>query len=112
MYYICNIKIINKLLTMQRIDFISNAILIKSQKRFTKSQYANQHTLGKPFNDTDYIFEGLFRSNNDWVLSKDNEYFTVPMGTNKIQSNQSDPSQPKERRKIELIEISDLNYDD
>jgi predicted ATP-dependent serine protease len=97
---------------MQRIDFISNAILIKSQKRFTKSQYANQHTLGKPFNDTDYIFEGLFRSNNDWVISKNDEYFTVPIGTNKVQTNSSDPIQSKERRKIDLVEISDLNYDD
>ena len=97
---------------MQRIDFISNAILIKSQKRFTKSQYSNQHTLGKPFNDTDYIFEGLFRTNNDFVLSKNEEYFTVPIGTNKVQTSQPNISQPKERRKIDLVEISDLNYDD
>ena len=97
---------------MQRIDFISNAILIKSQKRFTKSQYSDQHILGKPFNDTDYIFEGIFRTNNDFILSKNNEYFTVPIGTNKIQTSQSDQSQHKERRKIDLVEISDLNYDD
>ena len=39
---------------MQKIDKLTNPILIKGQKRFLKSEYANQHTLGKPFNDTEF----------------------------------------------------------
>jgi predicted ATP-dependent serine protease len=97
---------------MQRIDFISNAILIKSRKRYEKSKYANMHTVGKPFNDTDFIFEGLFRSNNDFVLSKNNEYFTVPASTQNIQTNPSNNEKQKQKVKIELIEIANLKYDD
>ena len=87
---------------MQRIDFISNAILIKSRKRYEKSKYANMHTVGKPFNDTDYIFEGLFRTNNDFVLSKNNEYFTVPASTQNIQTN---PSNNEKQKQIYLFQL-------
>lgn len=97
---------------MQRIDFISNAILIKSRKRYEKSKYANQHTLGKPFNDTDYIFEGLFRTNNDFIVSKNGEYYTIPATTQNIQTKQSTPDKQKQKAKIKLIEIADLKYDD
>jgi predicted ATP-dependent serine protease len=96
---------------MQRIDFITNAILIKCQKRFLKSEYANQHQLGKPFNDTDYTFEGLFRSYKDWVISKNGEYFEVPIQTQSIKT-QSNPMEPKQPVKIELIQIADLHYDE
>jgi predicted ATP-dependent serine protease len=97
---------------MQKIDVITNAILIKCQKRFLKSEFTNQHELGKPFNDTDYTFEGLFRSYKEWVIQKNGEYYTVPMSTQSISSNGSNPSAEKKKINIELIQIDDLNYDE
>ena len=96
---------------MQKIDFITNAILIKCQKRFQKSEFANQHELGKPFNDTDFIFEGLYRSYKDWVISKNGEYFEVPINTQSI-STGSNPTAEKKKINIELIQIDDLHYDE
>ena len=97
---------------MQKLDLITNAILIKCQKRYSKSEYSNQHQLGKPFNDTDYIFEGMFRSYKDWVISKNGEYFMVPMNTQSIAPNNSTSAIEKKKVNIELIQIADLNYDE
>lgn len=95
---------------MQKTETPTNAILIKCQKRFNKSEYKNLHKLGSNYNDTDYIFEGLFRSYKDWLISKNGEYFTVPIGTQKIQSNSI--NEMSKKLNIELVKIADLKYDD
>jgi predicted ATP-dependent serine protease len=97
---------------MQKIDKLTNPILIKGQKRFLKSEYANQHTLGNKFNDTDYIFEGMYRTYKDWILSKDDEFYIVPMSTQSISTNPTTGKIEKKKIEINLVQIADLQYDD
>lgn len=97
---------------MQKIEFISNAILIKARKRFEKSAYANQHQVGKPFNGTKYTFQGMFRSNNDFIISDKSNHYTIPITTEKITSSKNGkPQIEKKKPKINLIQVSDLKYD-
>lgn len=98
---------------MEKIDFVSNAILIKAQKRFEKSKFAKSHKIGKPFQETEYIFRGLFRTNQHWVLELDGEYFIMPFTNSKSTqpTNPSMPSIPSTPRVINLVEVADLKYD-
>ena len=99
---------------MQKIDKLTNSILIKSQKRFLKSEYSNLHTLGSSFNDTEYKFEGMYRSYKEWILSKNEEFYIVPMSTQSISTNLITGEIEKENKQIEinLVQIADLEYDD
>jgi predicted ATP-dependent serine protease len=97
---------------MQKIDKLTNPILIKGQKRFLKSEFANLHTIGNSFNDTEYKFEGMYRTYKDWILSKDDEFYIVPMSTQSISTNPTTGQFEKKQIEINLVEISDLKYDD
>ena len=97
---------------MQKIDKLTNPILIKGQKRFLKSEYASQHTLGSKFNDTDFIFEGMYRTYKDWIVSKDGEFYIVPMNTQSISTNPTTGAIERKPIEINLVQISDLKYDD
>ena len=96
---------------MEKLDFVSNAILIKAQKRFDNSRFAKSHKIGKPFQETEYIFRGLFRTNQHWVLELNGEYFIMPFVGKPSQSNTSTPSIPSTPRVINLVEVADLKYD-
>ena len=97
---------------MQKIDKLTNPILIKGQKRFLKSEYANQHTLGKPFNDTEFTFEGMYRTYKDWIVSKNGEFYIVPISTQTISTNPTTGKIENKPIEINLIRIADLQYDD
>lgn len=86
----------------------TNAILIKARKRYEASSYKNQHALDKPF-DKDYIFKGLFRTGQHWVLQKGKEHFIEPI----IQMpKKSTPAPAKGAPQIRLVQIADLEYDE
>ena len=97
---------------MQKIDKLTNPILIKGQKRFLKSEYANQHTLGKPFNDTEFTFEGMYRTYKDWIVSKNGEFYIIPISTQSISTNPTTGTIENKPIEINLIRIADLQYDD
>jgi hypothetical protein len=98
---------------MQRLDFVTNAILIKAQKRFDNSRFAKSHKINKPFQGTDYIFKGLYRDNRQWVLEKDNDFFLCEMNSNTKPTKSNDSIDIKtEPRKINLVQVADLQYDE
>lgn len=100
---------------MEKIDFITNAILIKSRKRFEKSSYSTKFLIDQPFNEDGFIFKGLFRDNRNWVLEKNGEYFMFPINQSSplIKTSKEIKNTPtKELKKIELIEVSDFFYND
>ena len=96
---------------MQKIEFISNAILIKAKNRFEKSSYVNHHKVGKPFNGSKYTFEGMFRTNNDYIISDSSGHYTIPITSETVKTTNGKPSIEKKKPKIELIQVSDLKYD-
>jgi KaiC/GvpD/RAD55 family RecA-like ATPase len=96
---------------MERIE-TSNAILIKCQKRFQASKFANQYTIGEQFENTEFTFQGMYRSNQHWVLksnSDKDEYFIVPFkgkpSTSTVNPMIKTPVQ------INLVQVADLSYD-
>jgi predicted ATP-dependent serine protease len=86
----------------------TNAILIKARKRFEDSQYKKQHALDKPFGKG-YIFKGLYRTGQHWIVQKGKDYFIEPIH----QMAKSVPL-PANRPapQIRLVEIADLQYDE
>lgn len=97
---------------MEKLDFVSNAILIKAQKRFDSSRFAKSHKIGKQFQDSEYIFRGLFRTNQHWVLELNDEYFIMPFaGKSSSPTNTAHPAIPNTPRVINLVEVADLEYD-
>jgi predicted ATP-dependent serine protease len=89
----------------------TNAMLLKAEKRFLRSEFVNQYELNKTFGDTEFIFRGIWRTNRDFVLQNpiNKETYIIPF---KSQSAKSANTNPIEPRKIELVKIADLNYDD
>lgn len=88
---------------------LTNAQILKAEKRFLRSSFANQHQLKKSFNGSEYMFRGIWRSNREYIVSLDSQTFLVPIETTKtVQS----PIAKREPRKIELVKIDELNYDD
>jgi predicted ATP-dependent serine protease len=95
---------------MQEIQ-ITNAQILKAEKRFQRSRFADKYQLKTPFNGTEYLFRGIWRSNREFIISSGSQTFLIPMEN----SNPSKPNQPsaiKEPRKIELVKIDDVHYDD
>lgn len=101
-------------MSMERLDFVTNAILIKAQKRFDKSRFAKSHKIDTPFQGTEYTFKGLYRSNQHWVLEKGGEYFLYQIGPTGKSAKSNDPIgiQNTEPRKINLVQVADLQYDE
>jgi hypothetical protein len=97
---------------MEKIQ-LTNAQILKAEKRFQRSEFTSQHQLKSKFQESEYILRGIWRSNNEWIVSKGNETYLLPMGPIGISHKSNDPiGNPKEPRKIELIKIDDLDYDD
>jgi predicted ATP-dependent serine protease len=98
---------------MQRLDFVTNAILIKARKRFESSRFAKSHKIDKPFQGTDYTFKGLYRDNRQWVLENNGDYFLCEMNSNSKPTKSNDIADIKtEPRKINLVQVADLQYDE
>lgn len=98
---------------MQRLDFVTNAILIKARKRFEKSRFAKSHKIDKPFQGSDYIFKGLYRDNRNWVLENDGDYFLSEITSSAKPANSANtPTIKTEPRKINLVQVADLKYDE
>ena len=97
---------------MEKLDFVTNAILIKAKKRFDSSRFAKSHKIGKKFLDTNYTFHGLYRTNQHWILESNGEYFLHAFAGKVTQSNPANPAIPSTLRKINLVEVSDLKYDE
>ena len=98
---------------MEKIQ-LSNAQILKAEKRFLRSEFASMHTLKSPFNGTDYLLRGIYMSNSEWILSKGDNTFLLPIGYSGKTSTTHTlpiPEIPKEPRKINLIQVSDLTYD-
>lgn len=93
---------------MQNLEFVTNAILIKAKNRFESSKFANQHKIGQPFNGSDLIFKGLYRDNQNWILEKNDKYFLHEIGSEITKST----SIKKSPRKINLVQVADLEYDE
>ena len=64
---------------MEKLEVVTNAILIKSRKRFDNSRFAKSHKIDENFLDTKYKFKGLYRTNQHWVLESKGEYFIMPL---------------------------------
>ena len=94
---------------------LTNAQVLKAEKRFLRSKYSNQHKLKSRFNETDLLFRGLWRSNTQWILSnntaKNPEFFLVPMAASPTK-NKPAPIEQKTPVNIQLVKIADINYDD
>lgn len=98
---------------MQRLDFVTNAILIKARKRFEKSRFAKSHKIDKPFQGSDYIFKGLYRDNRNWVLENNGDYFLSEITSSAKPTNTANtPTIKTEPRKINLVQVADLKYDE
>ena len=97
---------------------LTNAQVLKAEKRFLRSKYSSLHTIKSKFDGSDLYFRGIWRSNTQWILSssmaKDTEFFLVPMAANSAKSKPSAPiaNQSKPPINIQLVKIADLNYDD
>jgi predicted ATP-dependent serine protease len=85
----------------------TNAILIKAKKRHEASKFAKQWTIDKPY-EKGYIFKGLFRTGQHWLVQKGKEYFIDPIN----QMPKSKPQPTKGTPSIRLVQIADLNYDE
>ena len=83
----------------------TNAILIKAKKRHEASKFAKQYTIDKPY-EKGYIFKGLFRTGQHWLVQKGKEYFIDPIN----QMPKSKPTPTKGTPSIRLVQIADLNY--
>jgi predicted ATP-dependent serine protease len=86
----------------------TNAILIKARKRHETSSFAKQHTVDKPYGKG-YIFKGLFRTGQHWLVQKGKEYFIDPINS---MPKKSTPAPSKGAPQIRLVQIADLNYDE
>jgi hypothetical protein len=98
---------------MEKIQ-LTNAQILKAEKRFLRSEFASMHTLKSPFNGTDYLLRGIYMSNSEWILSKGDNTYLSPIGYSgktSITHTLPNPEIPKEPRKINLIQVSDLTYD-
>jgi KaiC/GvpD/RAD55 family RecA-like ATPase len=96
---------------------LTNAQVLKAEKRFLRSRFADQHRLKTKFQDGEYYFRGIWRSNVQWILSssleKNTEFFLVDMGPRGKTMQGSDPvGSPKAPVNIQLVKIADLNYDE
>ena len=97
---------------MEKLEVVTNAILIKSRKRFDNSRFAKSHKIDENFLDTQYKFKGLYRTNQHWVLESKGEYFIMPFAGKAVQTNSITNSTTSSLRKINLVQVSDLKYDD
>jgi predicted ATP-dependent serine protease len=92
---------------MEKIE-ASNAALIKAAKRFSNSKFAKSHLIGQPFQDTEYIFRGMYRSGKHWILESNSEYFLMSLDSRTNSLTSSNNFTPMV---INLVEVSDLQYD-
>lgn len=97
---------------------LTNAQVLKAEKRFLRSKFAELHKLKTKFQDGQYYFRGIWRSNTQWILSttleKNTEFFLMDIGPrgNSMKGNDPVGLPAKEPLNIQLIKIADLNYDE
>jgi KaiC/GvpD/RAD55 family RecA-like ATPase len=90
---------------------LTNAQILKAEKRHERSRFADKYQLKTPYNGTEYLFRGIWRSNREFIISRGTETYLVPFGNSNPNPN-NDTIKSAEPRKIELVQIDDLNYDD
>jgi predicted ATP-dependent serine protease len=90
---------------------LTNAQILKAEKRHERSRFADKYQLKTPYNGTEYLFRGIWRSNREFIISLGTETYLVPFGNSNPNPN-NDSIKSAEPRKIELVQIDDLNYDD
>jgi predicted ATP-dependent serine protease len=90
---------------------LSETMIRKAKQRLETSPYAKQFSFGSK-HPSGYTIRGLFKSEKELILEDNNgRYYLVPcQGTN---PNLTQTTQVEKKPvKIELVKISDLNYDD
>ena len=90
---------------------LTNAQILKAEKRHERSRFADKYQLKTPYNGTEYLFRGIWRSNREFIISLGTETYLVPFDNLNPNPN-NDSIKSAEPRKIELVQIDDLNYDD
>ena len=90
---------------------LTNAQILKAEKRHERSRFADKYQLKTPYNGTEYLFRGIWRSNREFIISRGSETYLVPFDNSNpnptnVKIESADP------RKIELVLIDDLHYDD
>lgn len=90
---------------------LTNAQILKAEKRFQRSRFADKYQLKTPYNGTEYLFRGIWRSNREFIISQGTQTYLVPFG-NSNPNPTNEPIKSAEPRKIELVKIDDLHYDE
>lgn len=93
---------------MTRLDFVTNAIQIKAKKRLESSELSKSHRVDDFFPGTDYKIKGLYRDGKSLILEKSGEFFIQEIGPKLKSTNQT----PSNDRKINLVRVSELQYDE
>jgi len=90
---------------------LTNAQILKAEKRHERSRFADKYQLKNPYNGTEYLFRGIWRSNREFIISRGTETYLVPFDN--VNPNPTNAKiESAENRKIELVLIDDLHYDD
>ena len=90
---------------------LTNAQILKAEKRHERSRFADKYQLKNPYNGTEYLFRGIWRSNREFIISRGTETYLVPFDN--VNPNPTNAKiESAESRKIELVIIDDLHYDD
>jgi predicted ATP-dependent serine protease len=88
---------------MQKIQ-ISKAQLTRALNRFEKSSHKKSYKIGAKFESTEFTFHGIDNSGKRFILRKGSEYF--------VQDIEKTSIKKESKVKINLIQISDLQYDE
>ena len=90
---------------------LSETMITKAKLRLESSTYADKFTFGE-IHSSGFPIRGLFKSEKELIIEvKPKTYCLVPI--NQIASSKpSIPGQPKKPLEINLIKISELDYDD
>ena len=90
---------------------LSETMITKAKQRLESSTYADKFTFGE-IHSSGFPIRGLFKSEKELIIEvKPKTYCLVPI--NQIASSKpSIPGQPKKPLEINLIKISELDYDD
>ena len=90
---------------------LSETMITKAKQRLESSTYSDKFTFGE-IHSSGYPIRGLFKSEKDIIVEvSPNSYCIIPI--NQVSSPKpSVPNQPKKPLEINLIKISQLDYDD
>ena len=91
---------------------LSEIMIKKAKHRLETSQYAEQFLFGKK-HSSGYTIRGLFKSENELILEyAPGKYYIAPIDSKSKPQKSNQTEMVKKDLQINLVKISELNYDD